>query len=55
MDLAGVRMFDWIATPMILNWTVDVSDGTTAIAKTLTVQGTSFCTTATMPLLAGDT
>jgi len=55
MDLAGVRMFDWIATPMILNWTVDVSDGTTAIAKTLTVQGTSLCSTATMPLLADET
>lgn len=48
-------MFDWIATPMILNWTVDVSDGTTAIAKTLTVQGTSLCSTATMPLLADET
>ena len=48
-------MFDWIATPINLFWTMDVSDGTKAIAKTLTVQGTSLCTTATMPLLADDT
>ena len=48
-------MFDWIATPINLFWTVDVSDGTTAIAKTLTVQGTSLCTSAIMPSLADDT